>query len=311
MQAAATASAPAARRGRWQFPAVAALAVTAIALTACGSEPAPAAPRTSSAVTVRSAAADARAEASGYARRLLASLRLPAGARRQPWPSRPPAILSPALPLILSDTVDLTAMYELGSRPAAVEAFLLAHRPAGLTTSGWGDSTRSGVMTSIFVSYSPATFPGGIYTAELDLTFTAVHGGTLLRADSFVAWFPARGTARQLNPADYTAVTIRWQHGYTVTTRTLTSRRSVRQFARLYNALHGAPDGVTSCPAEGAGPDTNTYQVVFGPAHGAPRVAVTPSNCLTVGVRIGGQPAASLYPATPLLSAAARVTRPR
>ena len=139
-------------------------------------------------------------------------------------------------------------MYQLRSRPAAVEAFLLARRPAGLTTAGSGDSTQSGVVTSIFVTYSPVTLPDSIYTAELNLTFTAARGGTLLRVDS---------------------------------------------------------------PAEGAGPDTDTFQIVFGPAHGAPGVIVSPSGCLDVGVRVGGRAATSLYPAAPLLSAATRVMRQR
>ena len=270
MRAPVRSSATVAPRASLRFLAVAALAASAIALTACGSEPAPAPPRTPQALTVRPAPADARARATAYARQMLTGLRLPPGARRRPWPTRPPAILSPAQPLILSDTVDEKAMYQLGSRPAAVEAFLLAHRPAGMKAPGSGDTTQSGVPTSFFVTDSPATLPSGIYTAEVDLTFAAVHGGTLLRVDSFVAWFPSRGTARRLNPAGYTAVTIRWQHGNAVTRRTLTSRRAVRQFVGLYNALHGAPDAVTSCPAEGAGPDTDTYQIVFGPDTGRP-----------------------------------------
>src|ERR1700752_5139746 len=90
--------------------AAAVVAGAAILATACGTAPAAGAHGKPTGVTVAQAhrvpPADSRAGATAYARRLLASLRLPS-ARKLRWPARPPAGLSPTRPGILSDFVDV------------------------------------------------------------------------------------------------------------------------------------------------------------------------------------------------------------
>jgi hypothetical protein len=294
-----------------QFSAAVAVASAAILATACGTPQAPGAhgkpPGVALARTHAVPPADSRAGATAYARKLLASLRLPPGARTLPWPARLPAGLTPTRPAVLSDFVDLKSLYQVSQSMSATYGFLLAHHPAGTTSDAYGQGTLSGTVTSQFADFTQVHTPGGIFSAELNTVIEPrPGGGSLLRSDAFVAWYPLRGTARRINPAAYRSVTIRWLHGYRVTVRTLTSRQAVGRYADLYNALHGAPDVETSCPNAGAGMDRNDYQIVFSPAGGQPRVIVNPTNCMFVDVSIGGRQVPALYPAGALLSAAER-----
>ena len=287
------------------------VAGAAILATACGTAPAPGALGKPTGGTLtrahRVSPADSRAGATAYARRLLASLPLPSSARKLPWPTRPPAGLSPARPAILSDFVDVKALYRVSKSMSATYGFLLAHHPTGTTAEAYGQDSLSGTVTSQFADFTGAHLPGGIFSAELDTVIRPrPGGGSLLRADAVVAWYPPRGTARHIDPAGYRAVTVRWLHGYSVTARTLVSRHAVLYFAGLYNGLYGAPDVETSCPGVMLGSGRNEYRIVFSPARGQPRIVVSPTSCMFVGVSIGGRQVSALYPATALLSAAAR-----
>ncbi len=299
------------RSGRYFIGVVASVAGVAILASACGTAPAPGAPARPAGLalarTHHAPSADSRAGATAYARRLLAGLLLPSGARKLPWPAKPPAGLTPTTPRILSDVVDLKVLYRLTQPMSSVYSFLLAHRPARLAADAYGEGSMSGTVTSQFVDFTAARVPAGLDSVSLNTVIEPrPGGGSLLRADAFVAWYPPRGSARRIDPAGYLAVTVRWQHGYSVTARTFTSRPAVARYAGLYNDLYGAPDVVTSCPDAGAGADTNTYQIVFSPARGQPKVVVSPTNCMFVEVSIGGRQVSALYPATGLLSAAQR-----
>lgn len=88
----------------------AAVVGTAVFAAACGAAPGPVKPTASVPVTtgkLSSRSSDSRGGAQAYGRRLLASLRLPSGARVLPWPTKPPAGLNPTTPAILTDTIDL------------------------------------------------------------------------------------------------------------------------------------------------------------------------------------------------------------
>jgi hypothetical protein len=303
------------RSGLWLARAAASIASAAFLATACGTAPAPRAPGKPAGVTLahahRVTPADSGAGATAYARQLLSSLRLPPGARKLPWPARLPAGLTPATPGIGSDMIDLKVLYRLSQPMSGADSFLLTHHPAGGAVDGTGQGSQNGTVTSEFADFTLARLPDGIFLAELNTAITrGPGGGSLLRADAFVAWYPPRGTARRINPAAYTAVIIRWQHGYSVTTRTLTSRHAVLFFASLYNGLHGAPEiSVRGCSLVGTGADSDSYEIVFSPAQGQPRVVVSPV-CLFVKVSIGGRQVSQLYPETGLFSAAERAVRP-
>jgi hypothetical protein len=261
------------------------------------------APRATAAI-----AADSRSGATAYARHLLARLRLPAGFRRMHW--KHVAGLSPSLALILTDVVDPRALYHVPEPMTELGRYLQAHAPAGMTVSSAGWFSDRGKIRARTVTFSPRRLPAGIYSAMLVTTFRpARNGAALLRADAQVAWFPPRGGAVRIRAADYTSVTITRsrQDGRDKRSRTVSGARQVRTLVAMYNRLHGAPDAVTSCPEDG--PSTIEYRLAFHPAHAAAKVVLTPTNCLTIGVRIGGHPEPDLYPASTVIAVARRALR--
>lgn len=293
------------------------VAAAVLVVAACGAIPAPGqvkAPASRPVMTgkLSNRASDSRAGAQAYGRRLLASLRLPPGARVLPWPAKPPAGLDPMTPAILTDTIDLRVLYRIRASMNRVNAFLLAHRPPALTLDTHGYASQSGSVTSEFVGFAPRALPAGIYSAELNTTFKpAPGGGSLLRADAQVAWYPPRSSAEHISPSRYTAVTVSHRTNKASHARTVMSRQELAKLAGLVNALYGAPDVVTSCPAMIAGV-INVYKLVFRPARGAPKIVVTPSTACVphVDVTVGGRAGPSLADGSSLVRAIQRLLHP-
>jgi hypothetical protein len=261
------------------------------------------APHTTSASTDNS-----RSEAMAYARHLLAELRLPPGSRRMHW--KHVAGLAPTLAAILTDVVDRRALYHVPEPISQLARYLQAHTPAGMTVSSSGWFSYQGKITVRTVTFSPRHLPARIYSAMVVTTFKPAKGGaSLLRADAQVAWFPPRGGAVRIKAADYRSVTVTRSRadGREKRSMTVSRVRQVRKLVALYNRLHGAPDAVTSCPADA--PSTIEYRLTFHPAHAAPRVVLSPTNCFIVGVTIGGRSEPDLYPAAAVVAAASRIMR--
>jgi hypothetical protein len=260
-------------------------------------------------VTAGAVAADSRHGATAYGRYLIARLRLPAGSRRMHW--KRVAGLSPSLGAIVTDVVDLRALYHVPEPMTALSSYLQAHAPAGTTVSSWGSYSQNGQVTAETVTFSPRHLPAGTFSAMLVTTFKPATGGaSVLRADAQVAWFPARGGAVRIHASDYDAVIVTRSRadGHDRHTKVVTGARSVARLVAMYNRLHGAPDVVTSCPEFGA--DTIVYVLSFRPAHaGTLAVKLSPSNCEDVGVTIGGKPQPDLYPASTVNAAASHALR--
>jgi hypothetical protein len=306
--------------------AVAVVAGLAVLVASCGSKPSPGTavgapdPHQPAAATVETAAT-AAAAAKQYGRHLLASLRLPPGARVTGWPAKPIGALQPATrPAIGSDYIDLPVWFHVGVGTSDLRSYLVAHLPAGTSIQGNGDqgSTASGTLVPsfYFVTFTPRTLPTEIFSATLVTTFLASRGGgSLLRADAQVAWFPRR-TAPRINPALYKSVTVSW----TITNpqvspppawkskskvKTFTSRSVVATAATLVNALNAEPDVSTSCPGAG-GPG---YKFTFNPAGLAPTIVVTPTDCDAVSMTVNGRQVQTLYPPSQLNSMGQQLLR--
>ncbi len=157
------------------------------------------------------------------------------------------------------------------------------------------------------VSYQPRSLPAGISSAELDTAVVpAAGGGSLLRADATVTWYPARSAAERIDPARYREAVVSitmFNPGRHTVTRAITSRGTIARLAGQANGLHAAPYQPPSCPAILA-----SYRITFVPAaRPAPRVVVTPSGCLTVGVTVAGAAQPQLWGDTGLIAAAKRL----
>jgi hypothetical protein len=303
-----------AARGAVTITAVTATA--AVLLTGCGTRtadlpargrPGPAATASTGPGTGREPAAGSRAGAQVLARRLLLRLSLPPGARPVPMRVRPPLLRQPQISYGGTHQADVHALFRLSEPMATVQGFLRAHLPAGMKLSGYGQLSSAADVTMMTVSDAPRSLPAGISSAELDTAVVpAAGGGSLLRADAAVTWYPARSAAERIDPARYREAVVSitmFNPGRHTVTRAITSRGTIARLAGQANGLHAAPYQPPSCPAILA-----SYRITFVPAaRPAPRVVVTPSGCLTVGVTVAGAAQPQLWGDTGLIAAAKRL----
>jgi hypothetical protein len=89
------------------------------------------------------------------------------------------------------------------------DAFLTAHAPAGMSQASTGEQGGPAGVAMEEVGYAARPVPAGIYAAQLVLTVAPVGpGGSLVRADAQVIWFPPRTAAEYIDPARYYVLTI-------------------------------------------------------------------------------------------------------
>jgi hypothetical protein len=127
-------------------------------------------------------------------------MRLANGARRLPQTPLPPSLTAPAYGYAGgSASLD---QYQLSvlAQPVGTAAALLAAR----VPPGMGDGGTDGGGTTQDVSFLARSVPAGIASAQLVLTIApASSGGSLLRADAQVIWYPPRSAAEYIDPARY------------------------------------------------------------------------------------------------------------
>jgi hypothetical protein len=299
--------------------AIQALAVTvaaAVALAACGSVVAPPAsgPRSSPGGTPRASAtrsapatplasatrsapafpgppAGNRAEAAALARLMLSRLRLPPGARRPPGPL-PRSLSQPAMEIAGGTaSLDQQQLFALAQPMDTAAAYLAAHVPAELTPGGTGESSGPDGVTMREVSDMVRSLPAGIAGAQLVLTVVpAISGGSLLRADAQVIWYPPRSAAEYIDPARYhvlsITVSVYGRRPHTVR-KVVTSQAFIARLAQALDRMQAEPPGVVACPA-----DFEDYQVSFSvSAHSRPAVMVSAngSGCGGAQVTVDGR----------------------
>jgi hypothetical protein len=290
--------------------AVAVIVAAAVALAACGSVVAPPAsgPRSSPGGTTRASAtplasatrsapavpgppAGSRAEAAALARLMLSRLRLPSGARRPPGPL-PPSLSQPAMEIAGGTaSLDQHQLFALAQPMDTAAAYLAAHVPAELTPGGTGESSGPDGVTMREVSDMVRSLPAGIAGAQLVLTVVpATSGGSLLRADAQVIWYPPRSAAQYIDAARYhvlsITVSVYGRRPHTVR-KVVTSQAFIARLAQALDRMQAEPPGVVACPA-----DFEDYQVSFSvSAHSRPAVMVSAngSGCGGAQVTVDGR----------------------
>ena len=269
----------------------------AVTLTACGSVVTPPATGPSPSATPSAAAipgppAGSRAEAAALARQLLARLRLPPGARRLPSEPLPPSLSEPAVQYAGgSASLDQYRLFALTQPMATAAALLAAQVPPGLDESGTGSGSGPDGATMQEVDYQPRSVPAGIAGAQLVFTVVpALSGGSLLRADAQVTWYPPRTAAEYIDPARYhvlsIAVSISGRKPHTVH-KVVTSHAFIARLAELLDRLQAEPPGVEACPAIWA-----DYQVAFSVSrHSGPVVVISfnETGCGGTGITVNGR----------------------
>lgn len=273
---------------RARFAAAAVIAATGLTLiAACGSQPAPRLATTAYSARHGGPPRGSRAASRALARKMLGQLRRPPGSRVvRPHPV-PRYLRRPAQGIAATRYVDVKRFYTAPRNIRASYAYLRKHTPAGyrLTLSG---SLRQGTRTVLeFVGYAPKSVPRGVDEGSLIVgVVPGRHGGSVLRADGEVTWFPPRSAAEHLRPAAYRAVTITRTPagGGHQTVRTFRSRTAIARLARILNSLPASDGGSVSCP-----PPARTFRLVFRPLAGHPRFVATSFYCGTDPVTVGGR----------------------
>ena len=270
----------------------------AVTLAACGSVAAPTASRPhahpggSTPASARPGPpAGSRAEAAALARLMMSRLRLPSGARRLPPTPVPRSVREPPLWVQAAAAIDVHWFYELQQPMAAAAAILTARVPGGMSLGVTGSGGGSGGVTNMEVGYNARSVPAGIYQARLVLTIApARSGGSLVRADAQVIWFPPRTAAEYIDPARYhvlmIAVTILNPRLHTIN-RVVTSQAAITRLAEALNQSQVQPVGAPLCPLIFA-----TYRLALAVSlHSRPVVVISASRWPCGGAKIsaGGQ----------------------
>ena len=277
----------------------------AVSLAACGSVVAPPAsgPHSSPAGTPLASAtrsapaipappAGSRAQAAALARQMLSRLRLPPGTRRLPPDPLPPSLSQPATEIAGGTaSLDQHQLFALAQPMDAAAAFLAARVPPGLGPGGTGESSDVGGVTMREVSDMVRSLPAGIAGAQVILTVVpAASGGSLLRADAQVIWYPPRSAAEYIDPARYHVLSITvWIAGRRPQTvhKVVTSQAFIARLAETLDRMSAEPQGVVACPA-----DFEDYQLSFSVSrHSRPVVVVrtTESGCGGAQVTVNGR----------------------
>jgi hypothetical protein len=237
--------------------------------------------------------AGSRAEAAALAGQLLSRLRLPASARRLPATPLPASLSQPAFFPVASVTyLDLHQLFAVAQPLDALADVMAARVPAGMSWESTGQGGGPGGVTERDVSYVPRSVPAGIYSAQLVLTMVpAGSGGSLLRADAQVIWYPPRTAAEYIDPARYRVLTVTVTvsgRSQQVITRVVTSRTVIGQLARALNRSQAEPALNLNCPLIFA-----DYRLAFAVSrHRRPVVVVSATRwpCGGTGITVGGQP---------------------
>jgi hypothetical protein len=233
-----------------------------------------------------------RAEAAALARLMLSRLRLPPAARRLPPVPLPPSLSQPVADYAFGPTsLDQHQLFALTQPMDSAAAFLAAHVPADLGPGGTGEGSGPGGVTMREVSDMVRSLPAGIAGAQLVLTVVpATSGGSLLRADAQVVWYPPRSAAEYIDPARYhvlsITVSIYGRRPHTVR-KIVTSQAFIARLAETLDRTQAEPDVAVACPA-----DFEDYQLSFSVSrHSRPAVVVraTESGCGGAQVIVSGR----------------------
>jgi hypothetical protein len=280
---------------------LAAASLTAASLAACGTagalpaaDPSPIPGELGSAAPgIPAPPAGSRAEANALARALLSRLLLPAGTRRLPPTPAPPFLSQPGEEPADSALLDEHRFYAVTEPPAALSGYLMAHVPHGMTSLGTSQSSGPGEPTTLGVGYYLARpVPAGIYSAQVNLTMVPDgSGGSWLRADAQVIWYPARSAAEYIDPARFHVLTMTVTvYGRKVHTihKVVTSQADIARLAEALDRSPAEPPVAFNCPATFV-----TYRLALSVSRHSRPVVVISANAIGCGgtaITVDGRP---------------------
>jgi len=191
-------------------------------------------------------------------------LRLPPGALRLPAEPLPPSLSQPAFGCEgCTAYVDVHQLFAVAAPVASVVAILSARAPAGMAVSGTGQGSGPRTGSWQEVDYAVGSVPAGIAGAQVVvMVVPAAPGGSLLRADAQVTWYPPRTFAEYIDPDHYhlltIAATIYGGRAVRMVHAVVTSQAVIARLAETLDRSPAEPPGTVVCPA-----DLVSYQLAF------------------------------------------------
>jgi hypothetical protein len=279
-----------------RLAAMSVIVMAGASLAACGTARSPAT-RPMSATTPASGAvpgppAGNRAEALRLAREMLSKVVLPPGSARYSGPLPPE--LRQAGGFVATELASEHMAWQVPSSMRSTATFLQGHIPAGMTAWGNGQTSDPSGPIAEEVDFSPHPLPAGIDESVLIFQVApGAHGGSILRADAKVTWYPRRSAAERVlattRRVTVTAVSVTGRKPHK-TVRVFDSPAVIATLAGLLNGLHADSGGPRSCPAI-----TTTYTLAFSTSPAArPYLVADVTGCGVVGITAGGRPQPAL-----------------
>lgn len=144
--------------------------------------------------------------AMALANRMLGEVIVPADAHRSEM-SPPPVLHGPFIaPRFTGNLVDAHHLWILREAPKSVASFAGTHVPVGFNADGNGSETDQGVK-ALLVDQALAALPANTFSAELHWAVTGTgHGGSVLRVDAVVGWYPRSPPGKPRTPTLRVAV---------------------------------------------------------------------------------------------------------
>ena len=232
-----------------------------------------------------------RAESRRLARRLLARVVLPPGARVYHGKHVPAALRGPAEEIQAGHSVDVHEVFAESESLSRAFAFLNHHHPAGMPATGTGETyeLKHGRKVALEedVTYVPDHVGRDFFEVQLVVEVApTAHGHSMSRADVQVTWYPPRTAAEHLTARDFRAVRIHaWIIGKheSQVERTFRQQEIISKLARVLNSRPASPGGWVSCPLI-----TETYELTFVPVNGHAEVTVDVAGCFEYDVTVAG-----------------------
>jgi hypothetical protein len=249
------------------------------------------------------------AQAQRLVRALLARAQPPPGAT--PLAGRPPAALAHATEVQAGrPEAARHRLWRVAGPASAAYAFEARHVPAGMVWMGSGQGSYRGTVTEQSVSYRLRRLPAGVAAAGLSLSVAPDGaGGSVLRADAQVIWYPPRSAAEYVRPSMHAVTvtaTVTGAHPRPrIVTRTVTAPSVLARLAAMLNGVHAAVAGAfANCPVYLA-----SYRIAFAVSRGAaPSLVMQTAMCPDVQVTAGGQRQPALQTPAGLQALLQRIT---
>jgi hypothetical protein len=227
--------------------------------------------------------------ARAVANRILATLRLPPGARESPSDPSGSKLAKPGTYPATPDLVDLHQFWRVPGDLQSVFDWIESHPPPGSAGQEGAATGNSGGIVSQYVGYSFLTPRWGGAPAET-LLFTGVPargGGSVVRVDAQVVWLLKRPASERI-PGGVRAITVteRRSTGSPSGPWTVTDGARVQDAVAIVNRLPAAQPGPAACPND-SGP---WVTLVFStPRKRLATAYVDGGGCLGVNLWIGGR----------------------